>query len=321
MANPPSWLQDIQLITFDCFGTLLDWRAALEKVEIRSREDFDAFQREAVKLQESEQHARYTDVIKASIAKVKPQIRPAIIGLFADDFGRIAPFPDAARAIATLRDAVKVGVLANCDAGHQLDVISTLRVPWDVCITSQEVRAYKPADRAWDAMLRIGVARSAATRDAWMHCSAYDRMDLVPARARGLRTCFVKRNGGDEKAGTPDLSVGGLDELAALVLAAKKGPLLLEVESVCTDAGVADKLRAWILDQQLPALRTIPGVRAAQLVEREDGVLVEHYVFGGRHEYDNYVASYAAEHRAAVRDAFGRDVERTARVSSIRGRT
>jgi len=321
MAHPPSWLQDIQLITFDCFGTLLDWRSALEKVEIRSRADFEAFEKEANKLQEAESWTRYTDVVKTAIGKVKPQIRPAIVGLFADDFGRIAAFPDSARAIATLRDAVKVGVLANCDASHQLDVISTLRVPWDVCITSQEVRAYKPSDRAWDAMLRIGVARSAATRDAWMHVSAAERSDLIPARARGLRTCFVKRAGGDDKAGAVDLTVTGLDELTGLVLAAKRGPLLYEVESASSNDETRAKLRSWLVETQLPAVRAIPGVRSAQLAEREDGLLVEQYVFGGRHEYDNYLASYAAEHRAAARDAFGREVERTARLSSIRGRT
>jgi len=319
MAAPPPWLADIQLITFDCFGTLLNWRAALEQVEIRSREEFDQFERESLRLQEADNWVRYTEVLKTAIAKTKPHLRPAIIGLFADDFGRMAAFPDSARALAVLRDAVKVGVLSNCDANHQLDVISTLRVPWDICITSQEIRAYKPSDRAWDAMVRIGIARSAATRDAWLHVSAFARYDLTPAKARGLRTCHVQRPGGDERP-TADLAVSSLDELVGQVLAAKQGPLLYEVESTCADADVAERLRTWLQAEQLPALRRIPGVRGAQLVQRDDGVLVEQYVFGGRHEYQNYVASYAAEHRAAVRDVFERSVERQVRVSVVRAR-
>lgn len=319
MASAPSWLSDIQLITFDCFGTLFDWRSALEKVEIRSREDFELFERESQKLQETDQHIRYVDVLKQAISKTKPQIRPAIVGLFADDFGRMAAFPDSARSLATLRDTVKIGVLSNSDAGHQLDVMSTLRVPWDICITSQEVRAYKPQDRAWDAMLRIGVARAAVPRDAWLHVSAFERYDLLPAQARGLHTAFVKRPGGDEKA-KADLTVNNLDELVTLVLTAKQGPLLFEIESKCANAEVAEKLKVWLMQNLLAEIRAVPGVRSATLIEREDGLVVEQYVFGGKHEYDNYQGNFAAEHRASVREAFGRDIERVARVSHIRGK-
>jgi 2-haloacid dehalogenase len=316
----PAWLKDIQLVTFDCFGTLMDWRTAFEKVEIRSREDFDKFETEAAKLGEQDQYLRYTEVLKTAIGRVRPQLRPAIVGLFADDFGRMAPFADAARALHAMRDVVKVGVLANCDASHQLDVIATLRMPWDVCITSQELRAYKPTDRAWDAMLRIGVARSAATRDSWMHVAASPRQDLVPARARGLKTCFLKRPGGDERA-TADLTVTNLDELATLVQQAKQGPLLVEVESVAQDSAVRDQLRAWLQQFRLGAMREVPGVRAATLFEREDGLLIEQYVFGGRQELDAYTESWAAEHRAAMRDEFGQTVQRTQRVSTIRARS
>lgn len=315
----PDWLKDIQLVTFDCFGTLMDWRTALEKVEIRSREDFEKFEGETQKLQEQEQYLRFVDILKTAIGRVRPQLRPAIIGLFADDYGRMAPFPDVIRSLHTLRDVVKLGVLANCDAQHQIDVIATLRMPWDVCISSQEIRAYKPTDRAWDAILRMGVARSAATRDNWLHVSAFSRVDLQPARARGLRTCFLKRSGSEEKA-TADLTVSSLDELTALVQEAKQGPLLFEVESTSTDASTREQLRTWLLDERLGPMRNMPGVRGASLVEREDGVLVEQYVFGGHHEYDNYLASYAAEHRAAVRDQFAQGVQRVQRVSSIRGR-
>lgn len=317
----PAWLKDIQLVTFDCFGTLLDWRSAFEKVEIRSREDFEKFEAEAAKLAEQDQFLRYTEVLKTAIGRVRPQLRPAIVGLFADDFGRMAPFPDAARALHAMRDVVKVGVLANGDASHQLDVISTLRLPWDVCITSQELRAYKPTDRAWDAILRMGVARSAATRDSWMHVSASARQDLVPARARGLKTCYLKRPGrtGEERV-TADLTVAGLDELATLVQEAKQGPLLFEVESQAQDAKVREQLRAWLLQNRVQAMREVPGVRAASLVERDDGLLVEQYVFGGRQELDSYTESWAAEHRAAVRDEFGQAVQRTQRIAQVRAR-
>ncbi len=317
--NAPDWLSSIELITFDCFGTLVDWRAAFDKVDIRSKEDFEQFEAEASRLQEQDQYLRYVDVLKTAIAKVRPQLRPAIIGLFADDCGRMAPFADTARALQTIKDAVKLGVLANSDAAHQLDVMASLRMAWDVVITSQELRAYKPTDRAWDAILRMGVARAAVTRDAWMHVSASGRTDLVPARARGLKTCLIKRPGADERT-TCDLQVGSLDELAALVQAAKQGPLLLEIETPCPDAYQLDSLRQWLLGTRLGEMRAIAGVRSATLVQREDGIFVEQYVFGGQHDVENYNASFAAEHRASFRDQFGYGITRTQRVSRIAGK-
>ena len=158
--STPDWLSQVQFVTFDLFGTLLDWRTAMERVELRTREDFDKLEVETRQLQEQDQYLRYTELLKTAIGRVRPQLRPAVIGLFADDFGRVAPFADTLRALHRVRDVVKVGVVANCDAQHALDASSTLRMAWDVCLTGQELRAYKPTDRAWDAVLRMGVARS-----------------------------------------------------------------------------------------------------------------------------------------------------------------
>jgi len=258
-------------------------------------------------------------VLKQTIRKVRPDLRPAVIGLFADDFGRLPAFSDSASALASLKDMVKVGVLSNCDANHQLDVISTLRVAWDVCITSQELRAYKPTDRAWDAILRMGVARTAVTRGHWLHVSAFQHYDLGPARARGLRTCLLRRPGGDEKAPC-DLVVEGLEELAALTAAAKHGPILLEVTNKAADEETRDRLRRWLVDSRMALMRDVPGVRDARVVESDEGELSERYIFGGLHEYEAYVEAFEAEHRSAVKSRFADKVEREVRTSTIRGR-
>ena len=317
--TPPDWLSDIALITFDCFGTLLDWRAGLAKVEITSDADFEIFERESAAVAEGERHVPYHMVLKQVIHKMRPELRPAIIGLFADDFGRLPAYPDSASALASLQDMVKVGVLSNCDANHQLDVISTLHVAWDVCITSQELRAYKPTDRAWDAILRMGVARTAVTRANWLHVSAFQRYDLGPARARGLRTCLLHRPGGDEKAPC-DLVVESLDELVALTAQAKQGPLLLQVTNKAADDATRDRLKRWLCDSRLQQMRDIPGVRDARLIEMPEGQLVEQYTFGGKHEYEGYVEAFEAEHRAAVKGRFADAVERSAHTATVCGR-
>jgi 2-haloacid dehalogenase len=316
---PPPWLAGVQLITFDVFGTLLDWQTALDKVEIRGREECSALDELLRDQTGRESWIRYTDVLRQAIAQLKPALRPAMVGVFAEDLGRTPLFADSLRALHGLREVVKVGLVGNCDAQHQVDAVTALRVVPDVSITSQEIRAYKPTERAWDAIVRMGVMRAAVTRDNWLHVAHSSRSDLVPARSKGLRTCQVLRTGHEERANA-DLTVHSLDELVAMVVAAKQGPLLCEIDNLHTDAGERSRLGQWLLTEMLPAVRQVAGVRSAALVERDDGTLVEQYVFGGRAEYDAYVEAFAAEHRANLRDEFGRAVERTVRLSRIRGR-
>lgn len=319
MSNAPAWLADIQLVTFDVFGTLLDMQSALDKVEIRNKQEVNDFEDLVREQTDRESWVRYSEILKAAIGKLKPTLRPAIVGVFAEDLGRTAPYADSARALHNLREIVKVGLVGNCDAQHQVDVVTALRVVPDVSITSQEIRAYKPTERAWDAIVRMGVMRAAVTRDNWLHVSASPRSDLVPARGKGLKTCMVRRPGGDDRANV-DLVVGSLDELVALLVQAKQGPLLFEVDNRHPDAEQREKLASWLIEQMLPAVRQVAGVRSAALVERDDGVLTEQYVFGGKGEYESYIEAFAAEHRANLRDEFGRGVERNQRLSRIRSR-
>ena len=317
-STTPVWLKDIALVTFDCFGTLVDWRAGMEKVEIRSDEDFREFERRCLKIQESDRHMSYGRLLKDVISEMRPNLRRAIVGLFADDFGRLPCFADSPRALSSLKQLVKVGVLSNSDANHQLDVMNTLRVAWDVCITSQDIRAYKPTDRAWDAIARMAVARTAVSPETWLHVSAFGNYDLQPARARRLRTCHVKRPGGDERA-SADLVVNDLLELNNLIEAAKDGPLLLQIRNTANDSETFDRLRTWLSTQQLNKVRAVDGVTDARLLE-SDGVLVEQYTFGGQREHETYKDAFAAEHAGDVKLEFGSAVTREQSVLRVRGR-
>ncbi|HAN31672.1 MAG TPA: hypothetical protein DCQ06_08760 [Myxococcales bacterium] len=314
----PAWLSDIELVTFDCFGTLMDWRRGLEQVEIRSEEDFKAFRQVTRKRQEGDRHHLYSQILKESIRELKPDLRAAVVGLFADDFGRMPCFKDAPGSLAALKDLVEVGVLSNCDANHQLDVISTLRVAWDVCVTSQEIRSYKPSDRAWDAIVRMGVARTAATRDSWLHVSAFDKTDLLPARSRGLKTCFLQRPGGDDKA-TSDLTINSLTELVTLLMNAKAGPVVYEIQTQVPQSHDIEEVASWLTADLMPRMRDVVGLRDTQLVETEPTILVERYTFGGQRDVESYLEAFGAEHRAMVRERFG-EIERTTSTYRVKGR-
>lgn len=318
-TTAPEWLKDVSLVTFDCFGTLIDWRAGLAKVDVVDDEGFRDFEKRCLAMQQGDRHVPYARVLKEVLAEIRPSLRRAIVGLFADDIGRLPPFGDSAHALASLKQMVKVGVMSNCDANHQLDVMSTLRVAWDLCITSQDIRAYKPTDRAWDTIVRMGVARTAVHPEAWLHVSSFHRYDLGPARARRLRTCLLHRPNGDR--GVPcDMEVTGLDELVSLIARAKDGPLVLEICSRAGDDDTRDELRRFLVGEMMPRVRSVPGVLDVRVSEDETGELVEQYTFGGRGEYDAYQEAFAAEHHGDLRARFGARVERRERLLKAHGK-
>jgi hypothetical protein len=87
--------------------------------------------------------------------------------------------------------------------------------------------------------------------------------------------------------------------------------VLLTVRTRVADEALRGQVRQWLATAEISAMRAIPGVRGARLIEEPEGALVEEYVFGGEPEYENYLANFSAEHRGALRERFGAPVERS----------
>ncbi len=310
------WLDTIHLITFDNPGVLFDWRAGLHRAGVTEPADIARFVTRLEELAVAEPFRRWSDVVRQALTDARGDLRPAIVGLFAADLGRLPTWPDALPALHTLREVLQVGLVANGDAQHQLDAAQTCKTRWDVCVSSEELRAHLQTERAWDATVRAGITRAAVTRDAWLHVSTSERT-LELAKARGLRTCLVQRPGTAGQV-QGDLKVADLHDLTQQVLAAKRGPLLVEI-SVSAPEPVREKLADWLRDTLLPAMRRVPGVRSARLYVREDGALLEQYTFGSAREVAEWQAAFAAEQRALVREAFGPDVVRQVQIAVLRG--
>jgi len=318
MPKPPSWLAEIGLVTFDCFGTLLDWRAALLTQNIDDA-GFARFEKASLDVQLSDAWTPYRDVLQAGIKAAEPSISPARAGLFARDFGRLCPpFADARGSLRLLRDTVKVGLITNCDFSHGMDVTAALGTGFDVLVVAEELRAYKPTARAWDAGVRSVIARTAVTRDAWLHVSAWDHYDLGPAKERGLRTCFIERPGGTPKA-VADLHVANLNELVDQIVDAREGPTVYMVRAECKDDYTAVAFRSWMLDEHLADVRACPGVREARLVSLGPRSYISLYTFATRLDYLGYDTDYAPALQQRGKERFGERVAFDRSVGRVQG--
>jgi 2-haloalkanoic acid dehalogenase type II len=219
----------IRAVTFDCYGTLIDWdagaRASLARIAgDRGRGDIDP-----VGLRGAWEeiqwgmirgpYRRYRDILIASTVEALDaagvDASEADGEKLVSDLPRWPAFADTRDALTRLRRrGLKVGILSNIDRDLIEATIDEAGLDVDLVVTAEEVRSYKPAE----GHFRTGLARLGLEPAACVHASGAFRYDIDPAHRAGMKTAFVRRNGATLPSGavTPDIIC---DDVAALATA------------------------------------------------------------------------------------------------------
>ena len=185
--------------TFDCFGTLVDWRHGIAtSAELlfpgRGAELLERYIAHELDVERETPTMRYRDVLAETLRRAA---RDLGLQLHADDatiLGDTIPywpvFPEVASELAAMRDAGwRLALLTNCDR----DIIGAtqrrLGVPIDAVVTAEHVGCYKPAHGHFD---RFEWSFDPG-RDHWVHIAQSYTHDMVPARELGIRRVWVNR--------------------------------------------------------------------------------------------------------------------------------
>jgi 2-haloalkanoic acid dehalogenase type II len=194
----------IALMTFDIFGTVLDWRSGNGRLS-------DAqFERAIDRQAELEQGKwrSYTEIVAQSLMDVA-SVDAVTAARSGAEAGNWPLFPDSAAALRKLRAVAPCAAITNSDRSHGEQVQAQLGFRLDGWICAEETRVYKPDRRMWQAAsAKLGIPFS---RD-WWHVSAYADYDHETARALGLTCVLVRRP--HSRPGPADLVVSDLAELA-----------------------------------------------------------------------------------------------------------
>jgi len=225
----------ISALTFDCYGTLIDWErgilAALRPVVERHAgpgvgDDalLEAFARHEAAC-EAGPYLPYREVLARTLRGIGTDLGFAPTthecAVFGGSVAGWPAFADSAEALAALRARFRLAVITNCDDDLFAASAARLGVAFDAVVTAQQVGAYKPALDGFRVMFdRLGLPRERV-----LHVAQSLFHDHVPARALGLRSVWVDRRAGRPGGGatppaeaTPDLVVPDLAALAALLL-------------------------------------------------------------------------------------------------------
>jgi 2-haloacid dehalogenase len=223
----------IEVLTFDCYGTLIDWEAgilaALRRVIRAMPPDDDSLLEDYARAEaraESGPYRPYRVVLAQALRAVCHPYRVEPTDDEAREFaGSVADWPafaDSAAALEALGKQYALGVITNCDDDLFAASNGRLGGPFRWVITAEEVGSYKPDRRNFEVALdRIG-----RPVETVMHVAQSLYHDHVPARALGLRTAWIDRRHGRAGFGatppasaSPDLTAPDMATFAAFALA------------------------------------------------------------------------------------------------------
>jgi len=192
-------------ITFDCYGTLIDWERAIQQFFAESMDmkgygnvDPRTLQTEWEEIQFhyiQEQYRPYRQVLRDTLRMVFNNYsipsNDEEADEFADSMGYWKPFPDTRDAILELQKLVKVVLITNTDNQIIQETERMLDVKFDEIITAEQAMAYKPSHKGFQlARERLGLDVS----EIW-HAGFGFKYDIVPATELGYMTVWVNRQG------------------------------------------------------------------------------------------------------------------------------
>ena len=237
MGRPRIDPDRFDLLTFDCYGTLVDWEAgiiaAVEPIcaahgTAPSDGAVLAAFGEAEHMVQAERYRTYREVLALTLDRMGPSLgfRPssAECDAFAASVGEWPPFPDTVDALRRLGARYRLGIVSNVDDDLFARSSKRLGTGFDWVVTAQQVRHYKPDTAHFEEMVR----RSGVARERTLHVAQSLFHDIAPASSLGYATVHVNRPSRGGGNGTtppaqarPDVEVNDMAAVAELLLGAR----------------------------------------------------------------------------------------------------
>jgi 2-haloacid dehalogenase len=192
----------VDALTFDCYGTLIDWEAGLGAAfrdvldahgMRHDQEDvLERFARHEAAA-EAGPYRRYREVLAAGLLGVAGELgfepSPDEVERFSRSVEDWPAFPDSTDALRRLKRRFRLGVLTNCDDDLFAASNRRLAVDFDWVITAEQIGSYKPSERNFEVML----ARLALPQDRIVHVAQSLFHDHAPAKRLGFTTVWIDR--------------------------------------------------------------------------------------------------------------------------------
>ena len=189
-------------LTFDCYGTLIDWRTGIENALTEALgalptrgEELAALYANAEKEQEIS-YKKYKDVLSDTAVALAHRLGKTLSRKNALTFAASVPdwpaFPDAPPALRRLGESgFKRFILSNVDTDTLQRTVARNGLEIDGSVTAEDVRSYKPAHEHWEEFMR----RTGARKGEILHVAQSVYHDIIPTQELGICSAWVNRYG------------------------------------------------------------------------------------------------------------------------------
>ena len=215
------------LITFDCYGTLIDWESgmknALRNLTKRRNISFDieSLPERYIEIEleiEKEGYRKYKEVLGLGVRRLFEEKGIMLSSeeekIFADSINTWPPFNETTEVLRKIKGKYKLAILSNIDEDLIKHSIKLIGVEFDGVITAEQVKSYKPSHGHWKRMMDV----FKIPKENVLHVAASYVHDIVPAKELGFRVAWINRK--DEKLKgsiKPDYEFRDLRPLVSLV--------------------------------------------------------------------------------------------------------
>jgi 2-haloalkanoic acid dehalogenase type II len=236
-------LADFNTLTFDCYGTLIDWeRGILDELQpwlarnglaqLGDDTILETFAPFEAACEAEMPTAPYPAILEEVHNRLSHHWHLEPVGELARAFGQSVgkwpAFPDTPAALQYLKRHYKLVIISNVDRASFARTNQRLGVAFDLIVTAQDVGSYKPNIRNFEHALAALYGSLGTQKNDVLHVACSIFHDIVPAKSIGLKTVWIDRrratggsfglspNAGDEEAARrPDLAVRSMAEFVA----------------------------------------------------------------------------------------------------------
>src|SRR6476646_5569233 len=215
---------DIKWITFDVYGTLIDWdKGVMEAFKKEAdRDGFTLDESQVVPLFheisreiEGGSYELYAEVLRRTAIEIAKRLEwplePSRSGFLPDSVQKWKPFRETNTQLAKLAKKYKLGLLSNIDDKLLGQTRRHIPIDFDLVVTAQQVRSYKPEPAHFtECARRIGGKRG------WVHVAASHYHDVAPCVKARVPVIWVNRSKETLESAQkkPTLEVANLKEAA-----------------------------------------------------------------------------------------------------------
>ena len=199
-------LTDFEALSFDCYGTLIDWEAGLSAVltpwarerglQLTEEQLLTAYAPFEAVVEAEHPADLYPDVLARGMrllgSKMGAEVTTADAARLAGSVSDWPAFADSHDALASLGRRFKLIILSNVDRASFAGSNARLGAEFTSVLTAQDIGSYKPAERNFEALIgeaaRLGVGPGRL-----LHVAQSLFHDHVPAKRAGLATVWINR--------------------------------------------------------------------------------------------------------------------------------